>query len=621
MSLVDWFLSAIKPRKKLSYREFLNREFFLADGEHKGELFQPSQWQDAIIDRIPKYRRVILQAVPQSGKTTLLTGYLLWRIQEYADDCLLFSVNQIITHRYFKDKLERATLLNPALKELLPSGYSPKQTPTSEINFNNAASIKMDFNAQNIRSYTAKIICSTEAAKFAKVTASEADVITLAEQRAASYSNGVCFFESTPTLDTTKFNELLLSGTMTRLQVICRSCRKQFDPGARENLYGWQDAKSLEEVAGKIICPHCKEEFKGGKLVVVDANPNATTLSVIVNWYWTLRTAQEVAEAEYLYKQNPDADGWRNLQQNYYCNAVNEEEEARELNKVLTTARFTEEHILQRRGSFARREVPPDVDVITVGMDCQKSWGYFIVYGFSSTSGNSYILDFNPFLVVPFELQEKVSPTAEMVLSALESVYNDLTNLYHPKSFMIDVGYKHVSSDRHIIQEWAASKTNVKPIKGRSKTEIQKLKNGLVVPPSLKDFMAAYAEKNGQVLFFLNVDELKEELNRLIRLPLNVPSIYFTQEILKPNGARTHLFHHFMAETRKEMEDRLGNRFVHWENRGGRNDIWDATVYAFAASLLERERLPKVKTVAVNPPQKKTAGRRFVMKKNSLGGF
>lgn len=592
-------LNSLRPKIRKSYQDWCKANLILGDGSCKGQLIKPSAWQSLIMPLMDKYKSIIINAVPQSGKTTLLTGWLLWRLEEYGDDCLLAAPNQIITHRYYKDKFEKSILLNPAIKQLLPSNYNSKSTTQKELYLNNNASIKFDYNPDNIRGYSSKIIGVTEAGSFDSVTSEEADTITLAMQRTASYGQDARYcIESTPTVSDSKHWSLMQAGTNTTLQIACPICGQLFQPGKRSNLKGWQDAHDVADIQPVVVCPHCEFAIQDAdrnqyQPVLVHANPNADSLSVTIDWWWTPRTMKEVAALEWQMKKEPSLDTYRNLMQNCYGEAINPEVEAEAIQEDIgTTARFSHSHMMARRGNYSIPQTPAGIDSITVGMDIGLQYGYYIVLGHNSSSNSYYVLNYGSFEFVPSaEQATRPLPTTQEVYKTLDDLYANLMELYRPSSFAVDINYQLPISFSNIVVEWAKTKLDIICCRGAGVERYnQSFKNQFKMPPQLVDYVKVVRDsKAGCNTHYIAVDKIKEELNQLIQTH---DKWYFPRDIIKPDGQKAHIFRHFLKEKRSEARFGFTVRYI-WQNLSkyekpttGGNHEWDACVYAFAASLM-----------------------------------
>ena len=259
----------------------------------------------------------------------------------------------------------------------------------------------------------------------------------------------------------------------------------------------------------------------------------------------------------------------------------------------LVSARFTKEHLLERRSNtYHKGDIPPTVNRITAAIDVQKKWGYFVVLGHDDRNNAIYVIEWGIIEIVPREMQNTTDATAEMVIEALDATYQRLRADYRPKTIWIDINYKHPSSTRNIIEEWSLRKADVRPVRGRAGIMSEKLQHGLELPPRVASLAHVYVgTEYGENVWFLNADQIKEDLNARLMFPLSRCGCWFPPEIVDrgaEKGRGNYLISHMMAEEREVRSDRYGNQRVSWTNKGQkRNDLWDCITYAYFGILLE----------------------------------
>ncbi|MEF2559080.1 phage terminase large subunit family protein [Aurantimonas sp. C2-5-R2] len=373
-------LRALVPPPRLHLSEWIETHMRLPEGVSAlpGRVtLWPYQREiaDAISD--PELERVTLVKPVRVGFTTLLTGALASYVANEPSPILALLPTEADARDYVVSDLEPIFDATPALRGLLSaeSDETGRNTLLSRRFAGGSLKIVAAKSPRNLRRHNVRVLLIDEA--DAMEAGAEGSPITLAERRTLSFANRKIILGSTPIMEET--SNVLRSyarSDMRIFEVPCPEC------GAFGELQWshieWQPG---EPETAAFRCPHCEalvqERHKAGMVengrwrataphVVGHAGFRLNALvSTLANASWG-KLAAEFVEA----KKSPDtlqvfvntilAQGWR--------------EAAEEIDEAALAARAE---------SFGLDAIPPDVLVITAGVDVQRDRLEIVFLGWS----------------------------------------------------------------------------------------------------------------------------------------------------------------------------------------------------------------------------------------------
>ncbi len=259
-----------------TYRQFLERDVVIPDGKYKGLRFkadrQPviSLWIDAIDSG--QFNEFYFTAPSQFGKTLIaFVGPLLWHTCERAENYVLGVPFADMAANKWDMYIVPVIDASPSLRRLKPaSGAGSSGGKIKDmVTLRNGVAIKlMSAGSQDTgkAGFTARVLGVTEAARFSSAGESsvEADPLRQLRARQRSYEEHErsTYVEGTVTLETDLPWRIKPISTDSRIVSPCPHCDEWIAP-ERDNLVGWDDAKSENEAGDKAFwsCPACGERI------------------------------------------------------------------------------------------------------------------------------------------------------------------------------------------------------------------------------------------------------------------------------------------------------------------------------------------------------------------------
>lgn len=600
------------------FARWIEEEVVIPEGECAGQPFRWEErpWTRILAEAMEDRREVWLCAVPRLGKSLYAFSWLLWRGCEHRDPVQLVVPSEDIGLDAIGDKVEPILFTSPTLRRLVPVGYTRGAKQLQRLlRFRSGGALRTVYNPDTMRGYESRAMMVTEASReeFNK-TKNEADVIKMAIRRQDEFRGGLQFYESTPTRPDSRFQQGIAEGTDSRIHCPCPHCGVYFDPGARACLKGWrveaddESPDANDEVAdmpesavrGHVECPHCRGRIEEkhrpamrarGRLV--HTHPDRAVLSVTVDWWHAKHTIQDVALAEHRLARKPDVSDLRDLLQNFYATPVSEEDERGEDDRPGLAV--TSETLVMRAAGHARGARPAQALALCGSIDVQKKWLYHMLLGIDA-NGGLYVVDYGSVEIVPYAEQRMRDPDESEVVGALNRAYAELMRHQPEAGIWLDVNYKHVVSQMPVVRTWACERANVYQIVGKSDEDYARSRKSLTeIPPALRSYMGPWLDADGNDVWRLNVDLLKELLWAKYSFPIGAAGGFHLPAGTKPNQS---LVRHLLSEEKTYIRNNRGGRVGRWQKKrgAGRNDLFDCAVYAYAGALLfateQLERLP-----------------------------
>lgn len=375
-------LAALKPPPRMSLAAWMEAEMRLPEGVSAlpGRV---TLWpyQRGIADAIsdPLVERVTLVKPVRVGFTTLLTGALASYVANEPSPILALLPTEADARDYVVSDLEPIFDATPALRGLISgdADESGRSTLLSRRFPGGSLKIVAAKSPRNLRRHNVRILLIDEA--DAMEPSAEGSPITLAERRTLSFANRKIILGSTPTLlDTSNVLRSYAQSDQRVFEVPCPECGAMTEIQWRH--IEWEPDKPQ---TAAFRCPHCEslieERHKAG---MVDNGAWRTQrpeveghagfrlnalVSTLANASWGKLAAEFLAA-----KGHPDqlqtfvntilAEGWR--------------EAAEEIDEAALAA---------RRERFGLNALPPDVLVLTAGVDVQRDRLEIVVLGHGKT--------------------------------------------------------------------------------------------------------------------------------------------------------------------------------------------------------------------------------------------
>lgn len=485
-------LRALVPPPRLRLSEWIETHMRLPEGVSAlpGRVtLWPYQREiaDAISD--PELERVTLVKPVRVGFTTLLTGALASYVANEPSPILALLPTEADARDYVVSDLEPIFEATPALRGLLSAeaDETGRNTLLSRRFAGGSLKIVAAKSPRNLRRHNVRVLLIDEA--DAMEPGAEGSPITLAERRTLSFANRKIILGSTPTIEETS----------NVLRSYARSDRRVFEVPCPEcghwHEIAWADIQWPEGQPERAhyVCPECGSvvEERHKAAMVEGGRWRATAphvrghagfrlnalVSTLANASWG-KLAAEFVEA----KKSPDtlqvfvntilAQGWR--------------EAAEEIDEAALAARAE---------PFGLDAIPPDVLVITAGVDVQRDRLEIVFLGWSRDE--------------VFVLGQSViygDPAGDDVWSELDDALRTVWK--HPKGGILRVDAAGVDAGDGETMDRVIGFT-----RARMARRIYALKGATGNRPSIRA-----SDTKGTKLFIVGVDGLKGQLaSRLTR--------------------------------------------------------------------------------------------------------
>ncbi len=375
-------LAALRPPPRLALSEWMEAELRLPEGVSAlpGRV---TLWpyQRGIADAIsdPQIERVTLVKPVRVGFTTLLSGALASYVANEPAPILALLPTEADARDYVVSDLEPIFEATPALRGLISAeaDESGRSTLLSRRFPGGSLKVVAAKSPRNLRRHNARILLIDEA--DAMEPGAEGSPITLAERRTLSFANRKIILGSTPTLaDTSNVLRSYEESDQRVFEVPCPECGAFTEIQWRH--IEWREGQP-ETAAFR--CPHCEsvveERHKAGMVARGQWSPQRPEIrhhagfrlnalvSTLANASWAKLAAEFLSAKKHsdqlqTFVNTILAEGWR--------------EAAEELD---------ESELAGRRERFGLEAIPPEVLVLTAGVDVQRDRLEVVILGHGRT--------------------------------------------------------------------------------------------------------------------------------------------------------------------------------------------------------------------------------------------
>jgi phage terminase large subunit GpA-like protein len=501
---------------------------------------------DAISD--PELERVTLVKPVRVGFTTLLTGALASYVANEPSPILALLPTEADCRDYVVSDLEPIFEATPALKGLLSAeaDETGRNTLMSRRFAGGSLKVVAAKSPRNLRRHNVRVLLIDEA--DAMEPGIEGSPITLAERRTLSFANRKIILGSTPTIEAT--SNVLRSYAQSDMRVFevpCPDCGHWHEITWAD--IHWPDGEPHKAYYACVECGSVIEE-RHKAAMVSNGRWRATApqvrghagfrlnalVSALANASWG-KLAQEFVAA----KKSPDtlqvfvntilAQGWR--------------EAAEEIDETALAARAE---------PFGLDDIPPEVLIITAGVDVQRDRLEIVFLG----HGRDEI----------FVLSQSViwgDPMGDNVWMELDDTLRTIWK--HPKGGLLRVDAAAIDAGDGETMDKVIAFT-----RPRFARRVHAIKGASGNRPVIKA-----SDTKGSKLFIVGVDSVKAQLvNRLAR----GRSVRFSDSL---EGR----FYEELASERLVMRYLRGSPIRQWERISGRRaESLDCVVYAVAVRAL-----------------------------------
>lgn len=634
-SLLNSFATSARPRIPRDMASMLESEMILTTGPDKGRAIRLWPWQRLIADTIPqkKWSRIFARGSVQSSKTILMfVGSLLYYLFEIGEDVGLGVPNVDMGLTIYNDKI-LPSIMATRYSEYLPErGRGSRGGKTSVIRFKNGARLYF-FGAgggdESRSSHTVRVVILTELDKFDESgdASKETNPVSQIEARTTSFGNDAKIIgECTVSTEQGRiWRETEIRGTGGRIFLQCPLCGDWHYP-ERKNLKRWDAAETVAE-AGRIaeyVCPKCDRAWnddarrdavmdgipllvhRGQSVengVVVGDVPDTDTLGIS----WTaihspLVPISKIAIDEWTRYREDDESIEKKLCQFVWTLPYAGDDTLSELTFAMLCKRASDEYWFNPLGvkmpDFKRADerpesnpngIPKDCQFQVAAFDVQQHEIYYLIQGFGNGL-TSYSLVYGVVDMMSDDEKRARVPTEDEVFGALNKALS-MADSYKCASVWCDVSYKHVTAQRHIVEEWCFA-NGVNAVRGRGHGQADKMTGkSLDLLHGVPDSISA-RELNGGVVWFIDVDRQKDDLfSRCHRKPGDQGCIWFPRDVANEQKTGVNsgsgcdwILRHFQKQ--RKVFRKNGSRTVReWvENR--KNHLWDCAVYCLSGAYV-----------------------------------
>ena len=601
---------------------FAREEVVLAEGPREDQRFNPG-WApfskivlQALENKSNLFKQAAIIAPAQSGKTLLCQGVkALYDTCELripigyggpTDDTVVASWNANMKPIIEKSKF----------KNLFPTeGAGSKSGVARNMQLKNGVQIYMfgggGSDAQR-SGKTVRNVIITEVDKMDEPGQSsrEADPIRQIIARTFSYGE-----ESFSILECTVSNkdgriwlEYYKRGSGGCVFIRCPHCRNWIYP-EREFFVGWQEAKDVRE-AGKnasYACQKCgvlwnesdrlaaqqepvlihrKQEIDSdGK--ISGLAPEEWTDKLGIRWNWMnvpmemVSMAQVAAQEWECANEDPDSR-----------DRTNQEKELHQFRWAIPyeestdTRKLTVNLIHKHGGDHDKTEIPPHSQFQVAAIDIQMRWCYWTVYGYAVTKGGltAWFIDYGIERFLP-DGREHEEPSEGQVKGGLDRSVQTILE-YNPLHIGVDINYY-----TNLVTRWVDErKGKLRPLVGRGTNQFGSMTRGgktgkkIDVPQACSHFADARLQNSGDIILFLNVDELKSDFQGRFFIPQGENGcIYLFRQIADFGTYARHL-----TAEHEEVTWVPGKGWQKkWKQLKKRNDLLDCSTYCEGLAQLE----------------------------------
>ena len=421
----DALIRAMRPRLVRTFQEFAEQEIIIPDGRYKNLKFSCDvmPWTRPLLQMFTdgKFIRYFFTGSRQSGKTLCVFQIpVLYHLFEMQEDVIVGVPKLDLAHGIWKKRLL------PIIKKTKYANLIPKHGVGSkggskfeEITFLNGATLR--FLSRGM-SYTARVAIFTEIDYMDKggEASREGSPIAQIEECVSSYGDMRRIYgEGITTVEEgAAYQEVFINGTGTEIYLKCPKCKEYIVP-KRDGLIGWQTAETEKDAARDVRyeCPACKypwtEDDRETALLtpllmsqgqhiendmVIGEPPEVFTFGMRWNrFHSSLTTMADIATHEWRAQRSEDPEDERSIMQYVWAEPYRE--------NLAAIPALSYRNILKKICKYERGEVPPETQIITIGIDI----GWYICWWLAvawreNTEG--FVIDYGS-LEVPQDFDSK----------------------------------------------------------------------------------------------------------------------------------------------------------------------------------------------------------------------
>lgn len=632
--------------------EFAEQEITLPNGPRAGLKFRLDfmPWTRLLFEQIDAgaWRRIFMRGSVQSGKTLLgMQIPALYHLCEIGEDIIFAAPTVDLATDIWKDRV-MPVLRASRYRHLWPHrGAGSRGGKASSVRLLNGASVRFmgaGGGDEQRSSHTARVVILTEIDKMdvPGETSREADPITQFEARTTAYGDRARIYgECTTSIEEGRiYQETDIYGTATRVVIQCPHCGNYIYP-ERDQFRSWQSADNVVAAAerARYVCQKCEAEWTEsdrtkalqsprllhrGQSIDPDGNvhgdaPETVTFGITWNMMHSpVVSMGNIAEREWRAEHSQSESDARAIAQFVWSIPFKGDAKAVQLSYPLLAQHTRDWHFdpicaIPGRDERLRDPIPANIEFTIGAIDVQKHELYWTVDGFSRDDYTRWTLAWGVQEIVPEGAQW--DPTEADLRRALDAC-RALHRSYNCESTWIDTGYRHEGAVEHVVRTWAAEQgAGVNALVGRSAGQMRAMTGKRIeLPEGIPDMVQARLQDDQSVLWFLDVDRLKDEVYfRMFREFGSAGYHQFPREAANSRrsdrsrgpGAVGWIFSHYMRA--KRSITLKGHREIRVWDEKGRHDLWDCAAYALAgamvtlADILDEERHAPAKTQADKP--------------------
>jgi len=359
---------------------------------------EPGPWRTSrtpylkpIMDAVlhPKFKRIVVVAGSQLGKTELLLTIIGYRMDVDPAPILFVSASQRLAESVSTSRVMPMIRSTPALLDKLDKTRS-KLKITEKFISGQRLGFGWSGSAIELSSHPAHTVLIDERDRMGSNVEGEGDPVSLAEARTATYIDGKVIVASTPTLEgASPIWDLYTGGTQSRWTWPCPDCQLYFAP---ELAFLQWDQKATPQQAkrsAKLACPHCgslivdrhRASMNAAGRYEITGDEDSDTASFWISglaspWRSWGDAAKQWVEAA----RSGEPGRVQAIKNTTFGELFRLKGEAPEVSIVAGL-----------RGGYQSNELPADARVLTCGVDMQKSLLYYAVRAWGA-SGTSWLI-------------------------------------------------------------------------------------------------------------------------------------------------------------------------------------------------------------------------------------
>lgn len=561
-------LRLAEPPSRAPLSEWMKANFQVVQGAEIG-LWKPWAPQTAIADAIgnSEYSFVTVLKGIRVGYTTMLTGAVLAIIDRSPGPILMVQPRDEDCRGYVVDTLEPSIEAINRLSKTIDSDIAKDRQTIRDKRFPGGSfKIRAATSAANLRRIGAKYLFLDEVdAEGYGNSAAEGDRIAIAIGRTIEYADRKIVMGSTPTTESaSRVYKSWLASDQRKYFVHCLGCGKPSEILWDDIIYDPEDPRDA-----KWRCPSCEHMHR-----------NSDKIKLVADGKWVPTRHDVKGHAGFHFS------GLYSLHANMAWGELAADWEKKKkaglaerqvfVNQILALPWAESMGGMDPDTLAGRREdtwgadhlsgkvaLPPDVLLLTAGVDTQDSWFEIVLLGWSRSQ--IFVIDHHV-----INGSTKSDSTWLDLHAYLRTVYD------HPLGGRLEIMGAAVDAGGHATDEvykytMSQNANNVWAIFGRRRDEY------FVPQPRSK--------KNGRIHAIIGVNKLKEDLiDRLQIEPSERRAVRFGK------GLQQAFFQGLTAE-QKIIRRRNGIDVIEWEQIRERNEALDAMVYAMGVRYSARCRV------------------------------